>query len=92
MKTLAQEAAPYGVRVLALAPGAVRMPINRSVWSNPTSLAGLLTKIPLGRMGETSDIANMVVFLCSDQASYVTGTTIYVDGAMTDYPEFAHRG
>lgn len=92
MKTLAQEAAPFGVRVLAVAPGAVRTPINQSVWSNPTTLADLVTKIPLGRMGETSDIANMVVFLCSAQASYVTGTTIYVDGAMTDYPEFAHGG
>ncbi|AZI41497.1 glucose 1-dehydrogenase [Deinococcus psychrotolerans] len=92
MKTLAQEAAPFGVRVLAVAPGAVRTPINQSVWSDPTTLADLLTKIPLGRMGETTDIANMVVFLCSAQASYVTGTTIYVDGAMTDFPAFSHGG
>ena len=92
MKTLAQEAAPHRVRVLALAPGAIRTPINRAVWSHPTSLADLLTKIPLGRIGETSDVANMVVFLCSDQGSYVTGTTVYVDGGMTDYPEFAHGG
>jgi len=92
MKTLAQEAAPHRVRVLALAPGAIRTPINRAVWSSPNSLADLLTKIPLGRIGETSDVANMVVFLCSDQASYVTGTTVYVDGGMTDYPEFAHGG
>ena len=92
MKTLAQEAAPHGVRVMALAPGAVRTPINQAVWGNPTMLADLLTKIPLGRIGETGDVANMAVFLCSAQASYVTGSTVYVDGAMTDYPEFAHGG
>lgn len=91
-KTLAQEAAPYGVRVLALAPGAVKTPINETVWGNPESLKDLLAKIPLGRLGEPDDIARMVVVLVSDVAAYVTGRTIFVDGGMTDYPNFSHGG
>ena len=91
-KTLAQEAAPHGVRVLALGPGAVQTPINQSVWADPAASADLLTKIPLGRMGRTDEIATMAVVLCSDASSYVTGTTLMVDGAMTTYPEFAHGG
>ena len=91
-KTLAQEAAPHGVRVLALGPGAVQTPINQSVWADPAASADLLTKIPLGRMGRTDEIAGMAVVLCSDASSYVTGTTVMVDGAMTAYPEFARGG
>jgi len=91
-KTLAQEAAPHGVRVLAVGPGAVKTPINRSVWSDPQSLKDLLEKIPLKRIGEPDEIARMVAVLVSDVASYVTGRTIFVDGGMTDYPDFAHGG
>lgn len=91
-KTLAQEAAPYGVRVLTVAPGAIKTSINRPVWSDPKSLQDLLEKIPLNRIGEPDEIAGMVVVLVSDIASYVTGRTIFVDGGMTDYPDFAHGG
>ena len=91
-KTLAQEAAPHGVRVLAVGPGAIKTPINRSVWSDPKSMQDLLEKIPLQRIGEPEEIARMVVVLVSDIASYVTGRTIFVDGGMTDYPDFAHGG
>jgi NAD(P)-dependent dehydrogenase (short-subunit alcohol dehydrogenase family) len=91
-KTLAQEAAPHGVRVLAVAPGAIKTAINRSVWSDTKGLQDLLEKIPLHRIGEPEDIARMVVVLVSDVASYVTGRTIFVDGGMTDYPSFAHGG
>jgi glucose 1-dehydrogenase len=91
-QTLAQEAAPYGVRVLALGPGAIKTPINQRVWSDPASLRDLLEKIPLNRMGEPDEIARMVVVLVSDVASYVTGRTVFVDGGMTDYPDFAHGG
>jgi glucose 1-dehydrogenase len=91
-QTLAQEAAPYNVRVLAVGPGAIRTPINRDVWSNPRNMQDLLEKIPLNRMGETGEIARMVVTLVSDVASYVTGRTIFIDGGMTDYPDFAHGG
>jgi glucose 1-dehydrogenase len=91
-RTLAQEAAPHGVRVLAVGPGAIKTPINRSVWEDPAGLKDLLKKIPFGRVGEPEEIAKMVAVLVSDAASYVTGCTIYVDGGMTDYPSFAHGG
>lgn len=91
-KTLAQEAAPHGVRVLSVAPGAIKTPINRSVWSDQQSMKDLMEKIPLGRIGKPEEVARMVVVLASDIASYVTGRTIFVDGGMTDYPDFAHGG
>ena len=91
-KTLAQEAAPHGVRVLAVAPGAIKTPINRSVWSDPKSMKDLLEKIPLKRIGQPEEVARMVVVLVSDVASYVTGRTMFVDGGMTDYPDFAQGG
>jgi glucose 1-dehydrogenase len=91
-QTLAEEAAPCGVRVLALGPGAIKTPINRSVWDDPGSLKDLLDKIPLNRIGEPEDVARMAVVLVSDAASYLTGRTVFVDGGMTDYPDFAHGG
>jgi len=91
-KTLAQEAASHGVRVLAVGPGAIKTAINRSVWSDPKNLQDLLEKIPMKRIGQPEDIARMVVVLVSDVASYVTGRTIFVDGGMTDYPDFGHGG
>ncbi|MGH7195982.1 MAG: glucose 1-dehydrogenase [Candidatus Saccharimonadales bacterium] len=91
-KTLAQEAASFGVRVLSIGPGAIKTPINENVWGNKKGLDDLLEKIPLGRIGTPEEIANMAVVLVSDVASYVTGRTVYVDGGMTDYPDFAHGG
>ncbi|MGI8964684.1 MAG: SDR family oxidoreductase [Limisphaerales bacterium] len=91
-KTLAQEAAPHGIRVLAIAPGAIKTPINQSVWTDPASLKDLREKIPLDRMGDPEEIARMAVVLVSDVASYMTGRTTFVDGGMTDYPSFAHGG
>ena len=91
-RTLAQEAGPSGVRVVAIAPGAIRTPINRSVWSDPAGMADLKEKIPLQRIGEPEEIAGMILVLASDAAAYVTGTTVFVDGGMTDYPGFAHGG
>ena len=91
-KTLAQEAAPFGVRVVALAPGAIQTPINQSVWGDPAGLKDLLTKIPYGRLGKPEEIGAMVAVLASDVASYLTGTTVFLDGGMTLFPEFAHGG
>jgi glucose 1-dehydrogenase len=91
-KTLAQEAAPHGIRVLAVAPGAIQTPINKSVWSDPKGLADLNAKIPLGRMGQRDEIARLVAVLASDLASYATGTTLFIDGGMTDFADFAHGG
>lgn len=91
-KTLAQEAGPHGVRVLCIAPGAIATPINTDVRQDPAGLKDLLTKIPLDRIGKPEDVAGMAVVLASDVAAYVTGTTIFVDGGMTDYPDFMHGG
>lgn len=91
-RTLALEMQGNGVRVVGLAPGAVRTPINRSVWSTPEGLADLRSKIPLGRMAEVEEIARVARFLVSDAASYLTGATVTVDGGMTAYPSFAHGG
>ena len=76
--------------MLAVAPGAIKTLINRSVWSDPQNMKDLLEKIPLRRIGEPEEIASMVVMLVSDVASYVTGRTVFVDGGMTDYLDFAH--
>jgi NAD(P)-dependent dehydrogenase (short-subunit alcohol dehydrogenase family) len=91
-KTLAQEAAPAGVRVVALAPGAIKTPINKAVWDHPATFEDLLAKIALNRLGTPEEVARMAVVLVSDIASYVTGRTYYVDGGMTNYPGFAHGG
>jgi NAD(P)-dependent dehydrogenase (short-subunit alcohol dehydrogenase family) len=91
-RTLAQEAGPFGVRVLCIAPGAIRTPINAAVWQDPNGAQDLLSKIAMGRVGEPTDIAGMTVVLASDVAGYVTGTSIFVDGGMTDYPAFSHGG
>ena len=92
MESLAQEVAPLKIRVNAIAPGAIRTPINRAAWATPEAARGLLTHIPYGRIGEPEDIARAAVWLASDEADYVTGTTIVVDGGMMLYPEFAHSG
>jgi NAD(P)-dependent dehydrogenase (short-subunit alcohol dehydrogenase family) len=91
-KTLAQEAASHGVRVAAIAPGAIQTAINRNVWSDPQGLADLEQKIPMGRMGKPEEIASMVAVIASDAGSYLTGTTVFVDGGMTDFADFAHGG
>lgn len=91
-KTLAQETADKGIRVVALAPGAIQTPINESVWSDPRSLKDLDQKISMGRLGKPEEVGNVVVFLASDLASYITGTTLVVDGGMLIYPDFRHGG
>jgi glucose 1-dehydrogenase len=89
MKSLAQELAPEKVRVNSIGPGAIRTPINKQDWETPEAEAGLLKQIPYGRVGEPEDVAAVAVWLASDQADYVTGTTIFVDGGMLLYPSFA---
>jgi NAD(P)-dependent dehydrogenase (short-subunit alcohol dehydrogenase family) len=92
MKTMAQEAGPYGVRVLAVAPGAIDTPINAGVLNNKSWQQDLMNKVPLKRIGTADEIAGVALFLASDHASYMTATTVFVDGGMTDYPAFAHGG
>ncbi|MGX5186683.1 SDR family oxidoreductase [Streptomyces avermitilis] len=92
MATLAQELAPHRIRVNAVAPGAIRTPINRSAWDTPEAEADLLRLIPYRRVGDPDDIANAVAALASDLFDYVVGTTLYVDGGMTLFPGFATGG
>jgi glucose 1-dehydrogenase len=92
MQSLAQEVAPLRIRVNSIAPGAIRTPINTAAWSTPQAYSALMTLVPYGRIGEPEDIARAAVWLASDEADYVTGTTLFVDGGMTLYPGFAHGG
>ena len=92
MRSLAQELAPHRIRVNSIAPGAVMTPINRDAWDTPEALGKLLKLIPYGRIGLPEDIGKVAAFLASDDADYVHGQTIYVDGGMTLYPEFADGG
>jgi glucose 1-dehydrogenase len=92
MATLAQELAPHRIRVNAVAPGAIRTPINRSAWDTPEAEADLLRLIPYHRVGDPEDIAGAVALLASDYMDYVVGSTIYVDGGMTLFPGFATGG
>ena len=92
MKSIAQEVAPFSIRVNAIAPGAIRTPINTAAWDTPEAYADLMRLVPYKRIGEPEDIACAAVWLASDEADYVTGTTLYVDGGMTLYPGFATGG
>jgi glucose 1-dehydrogenase len=92
MKTLAQEVAARRIRVNSIAPGAIRTPINREAWETPEAREKLLRLIPYGRIGEPEDIGKAAAWLCSDEADYVTGTTLFVDGGMTLYPGFRDNG
>ncbi len=92
MQSLAQEVAPERIRINAVAPGAIRTPINRDAWDTPAALERLLKLVPYGRIGEPEDVARAVAWLASDDADYVTGTTLFVDGGMTLYPGFQGNG
>lgn len=92
MKSLAQEVAHRGIRVNAIAPGAIRTEINRDAWSTPEAEQKLLRLIPYGRIGDPEDVAAAAVWLASDQSDYVTGTTLMVDGGMSLYPAFRENG
>ena len=92
MKSMAQELAPYKIRVNSIAPGAIKTPINRNAWETPEAHAELLKLIPYDRVGIPEDIGKAAVWLASDESEYIQGTTIFVDGGMTLYPGFATGG
>ncbi len=79
-KGMAVALAPHGIRVVAIGPGTVNTPINANFFSMPGMKERFLMRTPLGRIAEAEEIARVAVFLASDDASYVTGTTIYADG------------
>ena len=92
MKSIAQEVAPYRIRVNSIAPGAIRTPINTGAWSTSEAYNGLMKVVPYKRIGEPDDIGRVAVWLASDNADYITGATLFVDGGMTLYPGFTENG
>jgi glucose 1-dehydrogenase len=88
MQTAARELAEKGIRLVNIAPGAIVTPINKFVLDDPEQKHAVEEEIPLGHMGQPEDIASAVVWAASDEASYVTGTTLIVDGGMSLYPKF----
>jgi glucose 1-dehydrogenase len=92
MKSIAQEYAPMKIRVNGIGPGAIRTPINHAAWKTPEAYNNLLKLIPSRRIGEVEDVGNAAVWLASDDADYVNGTTLFVDGGMLLYPGFEDNG
>jgi glucose 1-dehydrogenase len=92
MKSIAQEYAPMKIRVNSIGPGAIRTPINHAAWQTPHAYQQLLKLIPQKRIGEAEDIGGAAVWLASDDADYVNGITLFVDGGMLLYPGFEDNG
>jgi len=82
MRTIAVELAPHQITVNNIGPGAIYTPIDRDVESNPQLNKQILAEIPLGRWGKPEEVANLVVYLASDEAAYITGSTHFIDGGM----------
>jgi glucose 1-dehydrogenase len=82
MRNLAVELAPFNIRINNVAPGAIRTPINADLLSKPELIGAVQNNISLHRFGEPEDVANVMAFLASDDAKYVTGSTYYVDGGL----------
>lgn len=87
-KTMALELAKDNIRANIVAPGAIETDMNRELRENKVELEKVLRQIPMGRVANVDEVANVVEFLASNKASYVTGATFFVDGGMTLYPSF----
>jgi glucose 1-dehydrogenase len=81
-RNLSIELAPFNITINSIAPGAIETPINKNLLNDPTKLNNLLQNIPLKRLGQPSDVASVASFLASDESSYITGTTFFVDGGL----------
>jgi glucose 1-dehydrogenase len=92
MKSIAQEVAPFRIRVNSICPGAIRTPINMEAWDTPQAYGELMKLIPYKRIGEADEIGRAAVWLASDYADYVHGISLFVDGGMTLYPGFETGG
>jgi glucose 1-dehydrogenase len=92
MQSLAQEMAPHKIRVNSIGPGAIKTDINRQDWEDPQAAQQLCKLIPYGRIGEPEDVARVAAWLVSDEADYITGTTLFIDGGMLLYPGFRGEG
>ncbi|MCC8181103.1 MAG: glucose-1-dehydrogenase [Planctomycetes bacterium] len=87
-RTIAMEYAEYGIRVNNIGPGAINTPINAEKFADPKQLKSTTDMIPMKSIGDPEDVAAAAAWLASEQAKYVTGITLYVDGGMTLYPAF----
>jgi glucose 1-dehydrogenase len=83
MRNLSIELAPFGITINNIAPGAIETPINAKLLNSPDLLKGLLSNIPLNRLGKPQDVAAVAAFLASSDADYMTGSTVFVDGGLT---------
>lgn len=92
MQSMAQELSIDKIRVNAIAPGAVRTPINTAAWSTVEAMDALRKLMPYDRIGEPDDVASAALYLTSDLSDYVVGETLFVDGGMQLYPEFRGAG
>ncbi len=81
-RDLALELAPHRINVINVAPGAIATPINKATLEDPQKKAALEREIPLGRIGTPEEVAKLVAYLASDDASYITGTTVFIDGGL----------
>lgn len=88
METMSMEYAQHGIRINNISPGAIVTEHTREKFSDPTTRAETLEMIPAREIGNTEQVSNVALFLASEVSSYVHGTTIYVDGGMTNYPSF----
>ena len=79
-ETMAIELGPYNIRVNAIAPGVIDTPMVDPLKSDPKTMEGTLTRVPLHRMGKPEEVSNLVLFLASDASSYMTGSTVVIDG------------
>lgn len=89
-KTIALEYADRGIRANCIGPGAINTPINKEKFSDPEQYEATVSMVPMGRIGEPEDVASAAAWLASDEARYVTGITLFVDGGMTLYPSFQY--
>ena len=87
MRNLATELAPLNIRINNVAPGAIATPINKKMMADTVKMDALLENIPMKRMGTPEEVAGLVAFLASEDASYITGSTYFIDGGLTYHYE-----
>ena len=83
VRSVAKELAPHGIRVNAISPGAIRTDINKPAWDTENAYRELCRVIPSGRVGEPDEVGRLAAWLCSADASYITGANIVIDGGLT---------
>lgn len=87
-QTIARELAPDRIRVVSVAPGAIRTPINQELIDDPEKHAEVVEQVPWGRLGRPEEVAAAIAWLAGPDSEYVTGSTLFVDGGMMLYPRF----